>query len=83
MRFSDPEFDTQLEAALQEFDETKRMELLEQATTTKYTPEGGTIRLRLAPDGSDWTAVYYMELQDDGTWRVDGVNLRKGAAGLT
>jgi hypothetical protein len=36
-----------------------------------------------APDGSDWTAVYYMELQDDGTWRVDGVNLRKGAAGLT
>ncbi|MCR9123330.1 MAG: DUF4864 domain-containing protein [Phyllobacteriaceae bacterium] len=36
-----------------------------------------------APDGSDWTAVYYMELQEDGTWRVDGVNLRKGAAGLT
>ncbi|WP_134726661.1 ABC transporter substrate-binding protein [Paracoccus luteus] len=36
MRFSDPEFDTQLEAALQEFDETKRMELLEQATTTVF-----------------------------------------------
>ncbi|MBO6723737.1 MAG: DUF4864 domain-containing protein, partial [Roseitalea sp.] len=30
-----------------------------------------------------WTAVYYMELQEDGAWRVDGVNLRKGAAGLT
>ena len=36
-----------------------------------------------APDGSDWTAVYFMELQDDGSWKVDGVDLRKGAAGLT
>ncbi|MEL6435947.1 MAG: DUF4864 domain-containing protein [Pseudomonadota bacterium] len=36
-----------------------------------------------APDGSDWTALYFMELQDDGSWKVDGVNLRRGAAGLT
>ncbi|MEN0002391.1 MAG: DUF4864 domain-containing protein, partial [Pseudomonadota bacterium] len=36
-----------------------------------------------APDGSDWTALYFMELQEDGTWKVDGVNLRQGAAGLT
>ena len=36
-----------------------------------------------APDGSDWTAVYYMQRQPDGTWKVDGVNLRKGAAGMT
>lgn len=36
-----------------------------------------------APDGSDWTAVYFMEQQADGSWKVDGVNLRKGAAGLT
>ncbi|MEO1702152.1 MAG: DUF4864 domain-containing protein [Pseudomonadota bacterium] len=36
-----------------------------------------------APDGSDWTALYYMEQQSDGSWKVDGVNLRKGAAGLT
>jgi len=35
------------------------------------------------PDGSDWTAVYFMELQDDGSWKVDGVNLKKGAAGMT
>lgn len=36
-----------------------------------------------APDGSDWTAVYFMELQEDGVWKIDGVNLRKGAAGMT
>lgn len=36
-----------------------------------------------APDGSDWTAVYFMELQEDGSWKVDGVNLKKGAAGMT
>lgn len=35
------------------------------------------------PDGTDWTAVYFMELQDDGSWKVDGVDLRKGAAGFT
>ena len=35
-----------------------------------------------APDGSDWTATYYMEMQADGIWKVDGVQLRKGAAGL-
>lgn len=36
-----------------------------------------------APDGSDWTAVYFMEQQPDGSWKVDGVNLKKGAAGMT
>ncbi|MEO1747947.1 MAG: DUF4864 domain-containing protein [Pseudomonadota bacterium] len=36
-----------------------------------------------APDGSDWTALYFMQQQDDGSWKVDGVSLRKGAAGLT
>ncbi|MEM1378300.1 MAG: DUF4864 domain-containing protein [Pseudomonadota bacterium] len=36
-----------------------------------------------APDGSDWTALYFMEMQEDGTWKVDGVNLRSGASGLT
>ena len=36
-----------------------------------------------APDGSDWTAVYFMELQPDGSWKVDGVQLREGADGMT
>lgn len=36
-----------------------------------------------APDGSDWTATYHMKLQPDGSWKVDGVQLRKGAAGMT
>ncbi|TCD13127.1 DUF4864 domain-containing protein [Oricola cellulosilytica] len=36
-----------------------------------------------APDGSDHTAVYFMERQEDGTWKVDGVSLRRGAAGMT
>ncbi|MEM9573628.1 MAG: DUF4864 domain-containing protein [Pseudomonadota bacterium] len=36
-----------------------------------------------APDGSDWTATYYMEPQSDGSWKVDGVQLRQGAAGMT
>ena len=35
------------------------------------------------PDGSDYTAVYFMERQADGSWMVDGVNLREGAAGMT
>ncbi len=36
-----------------------------------------------APDGTDWTATYFMELQADGSWKVDGVQLREGAAGMT
>ncbi|WP_026317184.1 DUF4864 domain-containing protein [Ahrensia kielensis] len=36
-----------------------------------------------APDGSDWTAIYYMQRQPDGSWKIDAVNLRKGAAGMT
>lgn len=36
-----------------------------------------------APDGSDWTAVYFMEQQADGSWKVDGVQLRQGAGGMT
>lgn len=36
-----------------------------------------------APNGSDWTAVYWMEQQPDGTWKVDGVTLKEGAAGMT
>lgn len=36
MRFSDPAFDSQLDAATQEFDEAKRAQLLEQATTTVF-----------------------------------------------
>jgi len=35
------------------------------------------------PDGTDWTATYFMEQQADGTWKVDGVQLREGAAGMT
>ena len=35
------------------------------------------------PDGNDWTATYFMERQDDGNWKVDGVQLRQGAAGMT
>ena len=35
------------------------------------------------PDGMDYTAVYFMERQQDGSWKVDGVNLRRGAAGMT
>jgi hypothetical protein len=36
-----------------------------------------------APDGSDYTAAYFMERQEDGSWMVDGVSMRKGAAGMT
>lgn len=36
-----------------------------------------------APDGSDWTATYFMQLIEGGVWKVDGVQLRKGAAGMT
>jgi hypothetical protein len=36
-----------------------------------------------APDGSDHTAVYFMEQQADGSWMVDAVSLRRGAAGMT
>lgn len=35
------------------------------------------------PDGADYTAAYYMERQPDGSWKVDAVSLRKGAAGMT
>ncbi|WP_193178186.1 DUF4864 domain-containing protein [Oricola nitratireducens] len=35
------------------------------------------------PDGADYTAAYYMERQSDGSWKVDGVSLREGAAGMT
>jgi len=35
-----------------------------------------------APDGTDYTAAYYMERQPDGAWKVDAVSLRKGAAGM-
>lgn len=36
MRFSDPEFDKQLDATTAEFDEAKRAQMLEQATTTVF-----------------------------------------------
>lgn len=36
-----------------------------------------------APNGSDYTAAYYMERQADGSWKVDAVSLREGAAGMT
>lgn len=35
------------------------------------------------PDGTDYTAAYYMERQPDGSWKVDAVSLREGAAGMT
>lgn len=35
------------------------------------------------PDGKDYTAAYYMEKQPDGSWKVDAVSLREGAAGMT
>lgn len=52
---------------------------------SKTTPSGRIKQnvLIRAPDGSDWTATYYMEPQPDGSWKVDGVQLRKGAAGMT
>lgn len=34
------------------------------------------------PDGSDYTATYYMQQQPDGSWKVDAVMLRKGAPGM-
>ena len=36
MRFSDPAFDQELDAAQQEFDEAKRLQMLEKATTTAF-----------------------------------------------
>lgn len=52
---------------------------------TDALPDGRFVQevLIRAPDGSDWTAVYFMEQQEDGSWKVDGVNLKKGAAGMT
>lgn len=35
------------------------------------------------PDGSDYTAAYFMEMQPDGSWKVDAVTMRRGAAGMT
>lgn len=35
-----------------------------------------------APDGSDYTAAYFLEQQADGTWKVDAVTMRKGAPGM-
>lgn len=34
-------------------------------------------------NGNDYTAAYYMEKQPDGSWKVDAVQMRKGAAGMT
>ena len=35
------------------------------------------------PDGKGYTATYYMEQQEDGSWKVDAVMLRHGAPGMT
>jgi len=35
------------------------------------------------PDGKGYTATYFMEQQEDGTWKVDAVMLRRGAPGMT
>ena len=35
------------------------------------------------PDGKGYTATYFMERQEDGTWKVDAVTLRRGAPGMT
>ncbi len=46
---------------------------------------GGEIVLEVlisGPDGKDYTAIYFMERQDDGSWKIAGVNIRQGAAGL-
>lgn len=52
---------------------------------SETTADGRVIQevLIRAPDGSDWTATYWMERQPDGRWKVDGVDLRKGAGGMT
>ena len=35
------------------------------------------------PDGKGYTATYFMEQQEDGSWKVDAVMLRRGAPGMT
>lgn len=53
---------------------------------TSETQADGRVRQELAitaPDGSDWTATYYVEQQSDGTWKIDAVILNRGAAGMT
>ena len=35
------------------------------------------------PDGKGYTATYFMEQQEDGSWKVDAVTLRAGAPGMT
>jgi hypothetical protein len=35
------------------------------------------------PDGKGYTATYIMEQQQDGSWKVDAVMLRRGAPGMT
>jgi hypothetical protein len=35
------------------------------------------------PDGKGYTATYFMEKQEDGSWKVDAVSLRRGAPGMT
>lgn len=35
------------------------------------------------PDGKGYTATYFMEKQEDGSWKVDAVSLRRDAPGMT
>ena len=45
--------------------------------------EGGKLVqevLIAGPDGEDWTAIYVLEKQEDGTFKINGVQMVKSAA---
>lgn len=46
--------------------------------------EGGTIVQEVlisAPDGKDWTALYFLEKQPDGSYKINGVQMLQQAPG--
>ncbi|MDQ0320389.1 hypothetical protein QO002_002527 [Pararhizobium capsulatum DSM 1112] len=46
--------------------------------------KGGTIVQEVlisAPDGKDWTALYYLEKQPDGSYKINGVQMLQQAPG--
>ena len=53
---------------------------------SKSAADGGGIIQEViiqAPDGEDWTALYSLERQPDGSWKINGVQMIKAAAPQT
>ena len=44
----------------------------------KETPEGTSLLIQIQDlEGTDWVALYTLEQQPDGTWRISGCYLAK------